>query len=83
MRTPSTLNVYISFTSCICQNFSVFAGTNPITEYIEKIMENQSTMNYNSLLKKFADNQKYRNTFSFPIRDDGLNIITPEHCLKE
>ena len=75
----SPQNVYKSFTSSVPQLFSFLAR---ITTNIEDLLpENEKSINDEilpNLLKNPAYYGNYRNIFSLPKKEVGLNILKPE-----
>ena len=67
-----------SFTSCVQHKLTFLASKTPNFE--DLLRECEKSINYEllpNLLKNPAYNPKYRNIFSLPIREGGLNILKP------
>ena len=80
----SPQNVYKSFTSSVQHNLTFLARLTPdIEDLLKECEESINDKLLPNLLKNPPYNQKYREIFSLPIMEDGLNILKPEDCFKE
>ena len=80
----SPQNVYKSSTSSVQHKLIFLARTTPNIK--DPLKECEISINDEllpNLLKNPAYNQKYRNIYSLPIREVGLNIFKPQDRFKE
>ena len=80
----SPQNVYKSFTSSVQHKLTFLARTTPnIEDLLGECKKSINDELLPNLLKNPVSNEKYRNIFSLPMREGGLNILKPEDRFKE